>query len=200
MAGRCANLALASYLDAFEGNFTGGGNISLPGGGVDGIEDFLINSTLPILQAPPLLPPNGSVPVAPTPVGWEDIVINMPPFLGANPGPPSQAPSGPFTGLPPIVLPPFPQDDVPPPSPIFGGENCGPCFCRMGPDLCLHGRCPLDSVRCVCDCIQRSRGASIRHLKGLAPQREPKHQNRAYHQAGMLSASRRRRIAKCLIR
>jgi hypothetical protein len=37
----------------------------------------------------------------------------------------------------------------------------------------------------------------MRDLKGPAPQREPEHQKRAYDQAGMLSASRRRRNAKC---
>jgi hypothetical protein len=52
----------------------------------------------------------------------------------------------------------------------------------------------------VSDYISSPRGASIRHLEGLAPQREPKHQNRAYHQisthAIIKQAAAQRKVCK----
>ncbi len=38
----------------------------------------------------------------------------------------------------------------------------------------------------------------MRYIEGLAPQREPQHQIRAYHQAGTPPASRRRHNAECV--
>ncbi len=71
---------------------------------------------------------------------------------------------------------------------------------RVVPSGCIPGHL-APSPQFICDLIDlKSRGASMRHLEGLVPQREPQHQNRAYRQAGMLSASRRRRNAECLIR